>query len=285
LLVPYDTARRGWRSGAGPEHLRDAGLVAHLEERGHTVVAVDVIEPPGDAPLAEIATGFELMRRVAPVVRQARGAGHFPIVLSGNCNTAVGVLSALAPARRAVFWFDAHGDINTPETTTSGFLDGTGLAAALGLCWRALAATVPGFEPVRATDTYLLGVRDLDPPEAELAERSGITTLATDALPATLGASLTSASLDDAVAYVHVDLDAMDPAAVGRANALPVPGGLTVSQLTDTIGAIAARLPVGAATLASYAPEYDTDRGVERAAFAAIDAILAGASGAPGLIH
>src|SRR4030095_5287167 len=97
-------------------------------------------------------------------------AGVFPIVRSGNCNAAVVTLSGLTPARRAIFWFDAHGDCNTPETTTTGFLDGTGLSTTLGLCWHQMAAAVPGFQPVAPEATFLLGVRDLDPPEAELLE-------------------------------------------------------------------------------------------------------------------
>jgi arginase family enzyme len=105
------------------------------------------------------------MRDVAIAVRAARDVGHFPIVLSGNCNSAVGALSGLTPARRAIFWFDAHRDCNTPETTVTGFLDGMGLATALGLCWHQLASSVPGYEPVQPEVTFLLGARDLNEPE------------------------------------------------------------------------------------------------------------------------
>src|SRR5262249_44315272 len=69
---------------------------------------------------AKIRPAFEWAGRLATTVRSARTAGHFPLVLSGNCNTAVGTLSGLTPARRATFWFDAHGDCNTPETTNVG---------------------------------------------------------------------------------------------------------------------------------------------------------------------
>ena len=161
LLVPYDTARRGWRSGAGPEHLLQAGLTTHLQRNGHFVADVQVIEDDSAQCPAEIRTAFELARRLAAGVRFARAAGRFPLVLSGNCNSAIGTLSGLGPAPRAIFWFDAHGDCNTPETTASGFLDGTGLAVALGLCWRQLAASVPGFQPVAPEATFLLGARDL----------------------------------------------------------------------------------------------------------------------------
>src|SRR5207253_2124442 len=62
-----------------------------------------------------------------------------------------------------VAWLDAHGDFHTPETTTSGFVDGMALAVAAGQCWRALAAAVPGFEPVLAGRVVHVGGRDFDP--------------------------------------------------------------------------------------------------------------------------
>jgi arginase len=274
LLVPYDSGRRGWRCGAGPEHLLHAGLAKQLQDHGHVVTAITVIEDdPAESP-AEIRTAFELARRLASAVRLARAAGDFPLVLSGNCNTAPGTLSALTPARRAIFWFDAHGDCNTPETTGTGFLDGMGLATSLGLCWRELTGALPGFQPVGAEATFLLGARDLDPPEAALLERSAITTVPVDRIPDALPALLAAAAWADTLGYLHLDLDVMDPA-VGSANYLPVPGGLSVPQLTDAIAAIRARVPLGAAAVASYSPADDHDQGICRAAFAAIDAMLA----------
>lgn len=276
IVVPYDTARRGWRSGSGPEHLLRAGLAAHLAGRGHTVAEVQVIEADPEPPPAEIATGFELMRRIALMVRAAREAGRFPLVLSGNCNASVGVLSGLTPSRRALFWFDAHGDLNTPETTSSGFLDGTGLATALGLCWHRLAAGIPGFQPVEPEATFLIGARDLDPAELALVAGGAVTAVTAARVSAELPELLRGARLGEAVGHVHLDLDALDPARVGRANSLPVPDGLSVEQLIEAIAAIRARVPLGAAALASYAPEFDSDSRVCRAAFAAIDAILSG---------
>src|SRR5262245_26684034 len=240
LLVPYDGARRQWRSGAGPEHLLQAGLTTHLQGRGHSVEDIQVVEADPDQPPAELGTAFELVRRVAVAVRRVRAAGQFPVVLSGNCNSAVGTLSGLTPACRAVFWFDAHGDCNTPDTTASGFLDGTGLAAALGLCWRQLASSVSGFQPVAQEATFLLGARDLDPGEIALLTGSRVTVVPVERIPTDLPQLLARAPLDDAVAYVHLDLDVLDPR-VGQANSFPVAGGLQVEQLTSAIAAIRSR--------------------------------------------
>jgi arginase len=273
LLVPYDSGHRGWRCGAGPDHLLRAGLPGHLERLGHVVTAVHVVEDDPAQHPAEIRTAFELARRLAHAVSSARAVGHFPLVLSGNCNAAIGTLSGLSPARCATFWFDAHGDLNTPETTTTGFLDGMGLATAMGLCWRDLVATVPGFQPVPPQITFLLGARDLDPEEAAWLGESPVTAVSAEQLPAGLALLLKRVPMADTAGYLHLDLDVLDPA-VGRANYLPVPNGLSLDQLTGAIAAIRDRIPVAAATVASYSPEEDQDQGICRAAFAAIEAMV-----------
>jgi len=274
LLVPYDSGVRGWRCGAGPEHLVRAGLADHLQRQGHVVTAIHTIEDNPAYRPAEIRTAFELARRLATAVRSARIAGHFPLVLSGNCNTAVGTLSGLTPARRATFWFDAHGDCNTPETTVSGFLDGMGLAMTMGLCWHHLGDTLPGFQPVAAEATFLLGARDLDPPEATLLQASAVTAIPVGQIPEGFSALLERAPLADTLGYLHLDVDVLDPA-VGQANYLPAHNGLSLPDLTAAIALVRARVPLGAAALASYSPEDDHDQAVCRAAFAAIDAIVA----------
>jgi arginase len=275
ILVPYDSAQHRWRMGLGPERLIDAGLESHLAAQGHRVAKfVATLDPPH----AEIRTAFELMGIVAGQVRQALAQGRFPLVLSGNCNTAPGTLAGLTPASRGIFWFDAHGDCNTPETTLTGYLDGMGCAVALGWCWRGLAAALPGFHAVQAEHALLLGVRDLDPPEADLIAASALTALApADLRRARLGAELARLKPQVGAAYLHCDLDVFDPSE-GRANNLPVPGGLSAAEVEGLIREIGQAVPVKAAAVTAYAPEYDADGRVARAAFRLVDAIVAAAA-------
>jgi len=105
---------------------------------------------------------------------------------------------------------------------------------------------------------------------------SAITPVPVPLIPGHLPELLSTAALNDALGYLHLDLDVLDPG-MGQANALPVPAGLSVEQLVAAIAAIRARTPLGAAALTSYAPEYDPQGGVCRAAFAAVEAIVAGA--------
>lgn len=277
LIVPYDTGRRGWRMGAGPEHVLRGGLVERLRSAGHAVVS-SVIEAEAKDASAEIATAFLLMRRIAGHVREAIGAGRFPLVLSGNCNSACGTLSGIPQDSRAVFWFDAHGDCNTPETTQSGFLDGSALATALGWCWRSLASTIPGFRPVHEDSTLLLGARDLDSLEADLVHRSGVRVLSSEDLRAgRLAPAL--AELRSQAAYVHCDLDVLDPS-VGQANPFPaVAGGLDVQELEQAIRTIARGVPLRAAALTAYAPESDVEGRILDAALHTIDVLVDSAAG------
>ena len=274
LLVPFDTALRGWRMGAGPERLLDAGLCAHLERQGHRVDTVLVMPESAHAP-AEIRTAFELMRNLSQQVQQARADACFPLVLSGNCSTAAGTLSGLTPSKRAIFWFDAHGDCNTPDTTTTGFLDGTALAIALGQCWHAMAAAVPGFLPASPAHALLLGTRDLDPSERELIATSQLRALTPDTLRGgSLDAELTRIAAAVDVAYVHCDLDVLDPSE-GDVNPFQVPGGLRVEEVAQTIDTIGRAMPIAAAAITAYAPEFDTYGRIPSAAFRIIDALIA----------
>ena len=274
LLVPYDSGQRGWRCGAGPEHLVRAGLPAHLQRQGHIVTAIHIIEDDPAYRPAEIRTAFELARRLATTVRSARIAGHFPLVLSGNCNTAVGTLCGLTPARRATFWFDAHGDCNTPETTTSGFLDGMGLAMTMGLCWHHLVATVPGFQPVAAEATFLMGARDLIRQRRRFCGNRPL--LPSQSVRSRRGPRASWRGrrwqIPSAIS-TWTSMCWIRPSAA-RTTCRP-PTASPFPDPTAAIVVVRARVPLGAAALTSYSPEDDHDQGVSRAAFAAIDAIVA----------
>lgn len=276
LLVPYDSARRGQQVGSGPEHLLNTGLATELERAGHTIHC-RTIEVP-DEGRAEIRTAFELMTCLAGAVRAARAAGRFPLVLAGNCNTAVGTLSGLdADAAPAVLWFDAHGDFNTPETTTSGFLDGMGLAMLTGNCWRELTRGVPGFRAIPEHAGCLLGVRDLDPLEAEALARSSLWVLRPEELTQGLDNILTNLGRFTRSAYVHVDLDVLD-STEGCVNKYIVPGGLSAAILTKAVTSIGRCLPIRAAALTAYDPSYDVDGRVRAIASRVAVALLAAAS-------
>jgi arginase len=270
IAVPYDSGHPGLRMGAGPNHLLENGLGA-LPQLGERKPSVTTVRHERE-PTAEIATAFELQCLVSGRVRQALAEGEVPLVLSGNCNTAIGTLSGADPEGLGVVWFDAHGEFNTPETTTTGFIDGMGLAIAVGHCWKQIARGVPGFSTVSEENVVLAGVRDVDPAEhqrldaseiaivdADSMERQGLGALATalDALKTRVGR-----------VYVHLDLDVLDAGKVGKANEFAAEGGPDAEELQVALGMVRERFEVAASGIASYDPIFDADGKVLRAAVA-----------------
>jgi arginase len=277
LAVPYDSAQRGARMGAGPDRLLAAGLVDRLAARGHDVAVAHVEASGGFA--AEVGTAFELHRALGAAVREAVAGGRFPLVLAGNCNTALGTVAGLGGARPAVVWLDAHGDFNTPDTTLGGFLDGMSIAMLTGRCWRALSATVPGFRPVAEDDVVLVGSRDLDPEEARLLDASPIRRVAPAA------ASDGAPSLREALAplagrdvYLHFDLDVLDPSEA-RVNQFAAPGGLSLESALAVIAAVGERCRVRAAAITAYDPGGDADGRASAAALRVAEAMAGLARG------
>jgi arginase len=273
LAVPYDSGHRGLRMGAGPEALLRAGLVESLREAGHTV-SVRIAELDSEQWQAEIQSSFELMRMLAAAIDEAQRAGRFPIVLAGNCNTAVGTLAGLGTDSVGVAWFDAHADFNTPETTTSGFLDGTAVAIINGRCWTQLAATVPGFAPIADDRICLIGTREIDSLESGLLDDSSVAVIGPGQLRTSLARRLQLLTEHVDRIYVHLDLDVLD-ASVAPANSFAVVGGLTLEDTRFALSAIADKLEIAAITLSAFDPAADVDG---LAAHAAIDLICTAAS-------
>lgn len=274
-MLPYDTGRRGWRMGAGPEHFINSGLESFLSSRGH-FLRTCTIEAENESS-GEIGTAFDLYGRLAQAVSASAGTGAFPVVLSGNCGAALGTLSGLETDPVGIIWLDAHGDFNTPETTTSGFLDGMGLAAAAGLCWTKLVAKIPHFRPVQGRHILHLGGSDIESDELALMRSREVMLLSLEDLRQSNFHALLPAldrlrsELSDV--YVHLDLDVLDPVKT-RANHFPSTMGLDADQVKGILRQIRERLNIRAVGVASYDPAYDPRGSTLRAGMQLIAAAL-----------
>lgn len=268
ILVPFDSGQRGIRLGSGPQRLIDADLPRHLEDRG-VATAVHTVESSLGFP-TENTLAFHLAGRIAERVREARAHGRFPLVLAGNCMSSLGVLAALDTTDVGLVWLDSHGDFNTPETSPGGFLDGMALAIAVGRSWQAAATAVPGYRPLPESNVLLLGARDLDAAEERALADSDVSLLGPDALAGdgdrnALGPALESLAGRASSAYLHVDLDVLDPS-VARINEYQAPDGPSLEQVREIVAAVGATLPVHAAAVTAYDAEHDTEgKGVEAA--------------------
>jgi arginase len=262
VVVPYELGRLRQGVGCGPEHLLARGAEAALASSG-AAVRRDVIELDpqyGSTGLGEGDAAFELIRLVAGRVEAARAKGAFPVVLSGSCFAAVGVVAGLGEAAPGVVWFDSHADFNEPATTISGYTDGMGLAILTGSAWQAMLATVPGAIPVPESAVVLAGARALDPPEEVRLRASRIARLEAAELASPDALLAAVAGLDPAVTglYVHIDLDVLD-SAVARVNVYSEPDGPGADELDALLAALLRTHPVRAVSLTAYDPAFDAD--------------------------
>lgn len=263
IQVPYDSGHYGARMGRGPLHLIERGLLDALEQAGHPAELAPVRL---EGFLTEVTSAPALHRAVGERVSAARSEGRLPIVLSGNCNTsALGSLSAIGPA--AVVWMDAHGDLNTPETSPSGFFDGMSIAMATGRAWRNLSAKVPGFQPLDERNLVHLGARDWDLGELNLVATSALTrldveTVRREGVRTALGGALDGIARRVDQVYLHYDLDVLDPSEL-TANEYSCPGGLTVEEALEVARTAGSHLRIAAVGVTAYDPSRDPEeRGV-----------------------
>jgi arginase len=260
LLVPYDSGHRSLRMGGGPEHLVDNGLAQVLEADGHEVF-VETVDSQSDFR-AEVQTQFGLYRSLAEHVAGARRNGKFPLVLSGNCGATVGAIAGADSRRLGVVWFDTHGEFNTPETTTSGFLDGMGLAIATGRCWTTLAASIPDFRPIPGSSILLVGGHDFDAGERERLEEAGVMVVDADVIAQMGVQEALHSKMPEFLRgveeiHLHIDLDVLNPNEAPANGFVTEKAGLSVNQLSEAIALIKENLKITSATIASFDPNYD----------------------------
>jgi arginase len=243
LGVPMDlgSGRRG--VDMGPSAIRIAGVAERLKELGHKVV------DDGDLVIKnmeELKVGNERARYLTEIARASAllarkierimAGGDFPLVLGGDHSIAVGTVSGIAAAGRSqrkkvgLLWIDAHGDINTPETSPSGNIHGMPLAALLGFGASELTEVGGPAPKVDAANVALVGVRSLDTGEKKRLKESGVqvhtmSDIDRHGIHRVMKKALTRVT--DGTGFVHVsfDLDAVDPA-VAPGVGTPVKGGL-----------------------------------------------------------
>ena len=271
ILVPYDSGHYRKRMGLGPQQIFANGLKELFSRLGLSTECEEITLET--AYPAEISSAFQLAGKLAERVRECRSKGIIPVVLSGNCNAALGTVSGSGANELGIVWFDAHGEATTPETTVSGFLDGMGISTLLGRAWHTLAKNIPGFAPIPGNRIVLFGARDVEPAERSLLEAAGVLRAAT---VGQLQKQLPILTREVNQVYLHVDLDVLDPK-VATANQWTPPNGITLECLLDAIAELRKQVEVVALGIASYDPEADRDRRALAAALAVTEAVFAGA--------
>ena len=239
--IDLGAGRRG--VDMGPSAIRYAGLRAQLAEKlGLRVDDLGNVDAPvaestemGDDRSRFLPQILELCDHVAALVEEATRRPALPLVLGGDHSVALGSLVGMARAHGpgGVLWLDAHGDLNTPESSPSGNVHGMVLAAALGLGGGDFSRAGWPLPAVESGRLALVGVRSLDEGERELLrtleakvftmseiDRIGIEPCMREALAHTAGA---------AFLHLSLDLDVVDPEYAPGVGT-PVRGGLSYRE-------------------------------------------------------
>jgi arginase len=246
IKMPYVGERNVPDVSRGPEYLEQGGIEKVLEDHGVQAerVLTVALTPEEEKTYGSwnhlaLASGD-----LAKIVSDERRNGYLPVGLLANCNGILGMLSGLQHSgpgakllRVGMVFIDAHGDFNTPETTLSGMLGGMPVAIAAGQCLTRMRLKA-GLEPALPTRHIVeMCVRDTDPLEQELLDRSEIQQLTLEDVrrrSASLHREMKRLSEATDVIYIHVDMDSLDPREV-PGHPLTVPGGPTSAELAAAL--------------------------------------------------
>ncbi|MBA3326945.1 MAG: arginase family protein [Solirubrobacterales bacterium] len=220
-------------SDRGPEGARGAAELAELLDAR----SIGSLSDPHDGAFREdLRDSHGCLLEAGGQIDDALDAGEVPVLLAGDCSIAISTLPVIARHRpdAHVLWIDAHGDFNTPATTSSDYLGGMSLAGACGL-WNT------GFEgAVDPARVVMHGVRDVQGGERVALDTRGVHVIG-DARP-----------LAGHAVFVHLDLDVLDPQVMPAR--FPAPGGLTPTALRRLLADVAGTCEIVGAEVTSHVP-------------------------------
>ncbi len=249
----------------------EEGLIDHLGKLDAVVVKNDTFELSAEEQEYSGWARMALIARHIGNLISVNGENEFfNVALLGSCTDLYGVLAGLqnlgpgkgdetyhltgrTPNRVGLIYFDAHGDINIPETTLSGMFGGMDVSIAAGL-YNQNNRLISGLDPAMPPNYIVLGdVRDLDPREEELVQRLNIEILSTDDirnLTPNVHRQMERLSAMTDLIYIHVDMDVLAPEEV-EGHGLKAPNGPTSYELAACIELMSLYPKVAAIGIAS----------------------------------
>ncbi|MDU5146052.1 MAG: arginase [Paenibacillus dendritiformis] len=289
LRVPY--GKGGARPGAehGPDALMEAGLVRHLSQLGLQTADEGAVLPPAAAAgstqapgtklkhLEEIAAlNSELADRVAGIA----ASGRLPLILGGDHSIAIGTIAGLTRHYRnlGVLWFDAHGDLNTEDTSPSGNIHGMSLAVNLGQGHPLLMQIRRQSSRIDPAKVVIIGARSLDEGERAYIRQAGITCFTMHdidrkGMPYVMEQALRI--LGDGTDGVHLsfDIDSLDPAEA-PGTGTPIPGGVSYREAHLALEMMYESGLITSAEFVEVSPPLDSQKRTVRLAIGLIGSLL-----------
>jgi arginase len=245
--VPMDLGQSRRGVDMGPSALRGAGLQARIKQLGDQVEDIGNLEvkQPEEMQIGEKRAKYlqeiaETCKDLATNVEKSLGEGFLPLVLGGDHSIAAGVAAGVSAFFRkdkkqiGYLWLDAHGDMNTPDSSPSGNVHGMPLAVIMGYGAPELVDLL-GFKPkAEPGNIVIVGARDLDAQERKIVKKSGIHVFTMRDIDERGMREVMSDALkycmdDTAGIAVSLDMDFVDPSDAPGVGT-PVRGGVTYRE-------------------------------------------------------
>lgn len=274
IYVPIYFGGRHRGVSMGPAAMRVAEVAERIEALGFKVVdEVDIQVPPSVCWYDKVSTAkcvpeiSQVSLDVATAVEAAMLKGTIPITIGGDHSIAIGSIAGVASYYRKVqqnyglFWFDAHGDINTPDSSESGNVHGMPFAVSLGKGDQRLTDLL-GFSPkVQPNRSVLIGIRDIDPAEREIINQSGITPFTMRdidhlGLGRVTDLALGACGSDVGGLHLSFDIDVIDPD-IAPGVSCPARGGLNYRESHLSLELLAEAQIVRSIDIVELNPAFD----------------------------
>ena len=239
--VPMDLGQDLRGVDMGPSALRHAGLAGRLGALGYDVhdygnvnVAVrDTLDSQLHATPFVHAISL-VCERLYDATRRAIEAGYMPLIMGGDHSSAIGTVGGTTHDEPAgLLWIDAHGDYNTPDTSSTGNVHGMPLAVLRGFGSPELVDIGRSGAKVAADDVVLIALRKIDRPEREMLRNSRMTLFTMREIDEQGMAAVAKESLrrlgHQKRIHVSLDMDSLDPMYASGVGT-PVPGGLNIRE-------------------------------------------------------
>lgn len=241
--VPMDLGQSRRGVDMGPSAMRYAGAIEKLQRLHYRVndkgdIAITRPDPEEDKQegnLRNLEQVAKANQTLAEMVDTEIANGRFPLIFGGDHSIAIGSMAGISKHydNLGVIWYDAHGDLNSGETSPSGNIHGMPLAASLGIGHERLTNML-GYQPkIKPENIVIVGARSLDPGERELIKERGIKVFTMHEIDRLGMTNVMQQTLDylkstDGM-HLSLDLDGLDPSEAPGVGT-PELGGLTYRE-------------------------------------------------------
>jgi len=239
--VPFALGSHRKGSDLGPKAVMHTGLQEILKEKGYQVEKKTVFVPEEeeltDRRLKNLSSVVEMAELVGKEMNETIHSSQFPLIIGGDHSISLGTIAGIGQnyENLGVIWVDAHGDVNTHETTPSGNIHGMPLAANMGFGHEKLTNILNFFPKIKSQNVVILGARDLDEGEVELLKKHHITYYThcdiehhgMKKIMKAIDSKFTSNGVESL--HLSFDMDVLDPSVV-KGVGTPVEGGITYRE-------------------------------------------------------